>query len=253
MRPLLILILGLFLTACRLASPSVPTLISTSGPTGISGQVVDASGAPATTAYVYAYRNPRDGLRGPADFEVAVGADGHYFLDLVEGSYHLVARQRSSGADAGPPRVGDAWAIYPRNPVVVTQDHTSRVDLVIRGISPSLRLKQGSLTGGDTGFTGRLIDSTGAPLAGAFALAYTTPDHRRMPDYTSPQVGADGRFTLFVPQAGRYCLAARTQKRGQPSAGEPFGVLADGEEGCRVLKSGEILEVGEIILTPYRR
>jgi hypothetical protein len=210
-------------------------------------------GGPVQGAAVYAYRSPKGGLRGPADFEALTNADGDYFLDLVEGTYHLAARLRRSGSDAGPPRPGDGWAVYDRNPVTVRPEMTSRADLVLRGVTTATHLKEGSLASGDTGFLGRIVDADGEPVAGAIALAYRTPDHRRMPDFTAAATGADGLFVLYLPVGGNYCLAARTKTRGQPLDGEPYGVLASGAEGCRSVERGEIRDVGTIVLHPYHR
>lgn len=241
------------LSACRLASPSTPLLPAVPGPTGIAGQVTNKEGAPADDAMVYAYRSPKGGLRGPADFEATTGADGDYFLDLVEGTYYLAARMRRSGSDAGPPRPGDGWAIFGHNPVTVLPGMTSRADLVLRGVTQPMLLKEGSLASGDSGFTGRIVDTAGNPVAGAIALAYRSPDYHRMPDYTAAATGEDGRFILYLPQGGTYCLAARTKTRGQPREGEPYGLLAEGAEGCRSITKGEILDVGTMILSPYHR
>jgi len=249
---LLLLTLCLF-SACRLAAPPLSSLPAIPGPTGIAGKVVSKEGVPAPGAAVYAYRSPKGGLRGPADFEAMVNAEGDYFLDLVEGTYHLAARLRRSGSDAGPPRSGDGWAVFGQNPVTVRSGMTTRADLVLRGVTQSQFLKEGSLSSGDTGFSGRIVDADGQPVAGAIALAYRTPDHRRMPDFTAAASGEDGRFVLYLPLGGRYCLAARTKTRGQPLEGEPYGVLADGEEGCRSVQRGEVLDVGSIVLYPYHR
>ena len=221
--------------------------------TGISGTVTDRSGAAAAGAYVYAYRSARGGLRGPADFEAQVGADGRYLLDLVEGSYHLVARQRPDGGDAGPPRSGDAWALPARNPVAVAPGQLTTVDFVLHIVTQPMLMREGTLTSGDTGFTGTLVDAAGRPLAGAFVIAYPDSDLKRMPEATSPAVGEDGRFVLYVDRPGRWCLAARTRTRGQPVAGELYGVLGEGAAGCREVAAGELMEVGPIHLTPYRR
>lgn len=215
--------------------------------------MADRQDLPAPGAFVYAYRAPRGGLRGPADFEARVGEDGRYFLDLAEGSYYLVARLRRGGGDAGPPRPGDAWALYPRNPVTVEEGRTSLADFLLQGVTQPMLMRQGSLTGGDTGFTGRIVDGQGRPVAGAFALAYEGGDFRRMPDFTSAAVGEDGAFALYVSEPGTYCLAARTRTRGQPMAGELYGTLGEGERGCRKLERGRIEDVGEIVVTPYRR
>lgn len=221
--------------------------------TGISGTVTARSGVPAAGAYVYAYRSARGGLRGPADFEAQVGADGRYLLDLVEGSYHLVARQRPEGGDAGPPRPGDAWALPAKNPVTVAPGRLTTVDFVLHSVAQPMLMREGTLTGGDTGFTGTLVDAAGRPVVGAFALGYPDSDYRRMPEATSPAVGEDGRFSLYVDRPGRWCLAARTRTRSQPVAGELFGILGEGTAACRELRGGELLEVGTIRLAPYRR
>jgi len=220
---------------------------------GITGTVADRNGMPAAGAYVYAYRSARSGLRGPADFEAAVGTDGRYLLDLVEGHYHLVARQRPDGGDAGPPRAGDAWALPAKNPVAVASGQLTSVDFVLHTVTQPMLMREGTLTGGDTGFTGLLVDAAGRPLAGAFVLAYPDSDFRRMPEATSPAVGEDGHFTLYVERPGRWCLAARTRTRGQPVAGELYGVLGEGNDGCRDVSAGTLVEVGPLKLRPYRR
>jgi hypothetical protein len=220
---------------------------------GISGQITDAQGEPAAGTYVYAYRNIRSNLRGPADFEAQVGEDGLYFLDLVEGDYYLVARMRQTGADAGPPKPGDAWALPAANPVTVKPGEVTTVNFVLQGISQPMLMREGTLTSGDTGFTGLLIDVDGQPLAGAFVIAYPEANFQRMPETTSPAAGKDGRFHLYVERTGQWCQAARTRTRGQPIAGEPYGLLGIKESGCRNAVSGQLIDVGTIRLTPYRQ
>lgn len=252
-----ILIPALLLTvlcACTQPGLAPPATVDTAAAmnTGITGQVTDGQGNPAIGGYVYAYRNQRNNLRGPADFEAQVDKQGHYFLDLVEGNYFLVARLRQTGADAGPPRVGDAWALPARNPVTVRPGAITEVDFVLQGISQPMLMREGTLTSGDTGFTGQLVDAGGKPLPGAFVIAYPEADYQHMPEATSPAVGNDGRFTLYVERPGQWCLAARTRTRGQPTTGEPYGLLGKGVAGCRTAVPGQLLDVGSIRLTPYR-
>lgn len=225
---------------------------STTDLSGVTGQVTDPQGNPATGAYIYAYRNMRSNLRGPADFEAIVDRSGHYFLDMVEGDYYLVARLRQSGADAGPPKPGDAWALPKQNPVTVQPGKKTNIDFVLQGVAQPMLMREGTLTSGETGFTGLLIDGEHKPLSGAFVIAYPEPDYQRMPESTSPAVGEDGRFHLYVERTGQWCLAARTRTRGQPISGEPYGLLGTGPGGCRQAVSGKVIDVGTILLTPYR-
>lgn len=221
--------------------------------TGITGQVTDDHGAPATGAYVYAYRNQRSNLRGPADFEAQVDEHSRYFLDLVEGDYYLVVRMRRSGADAGPPKTGDAWALPAKNPVTVRPTEVTTLDFVLQGVAQPMLMREGTLTSGDTGFTGLLLDAEGKPLTGAFVIAYPDTDYQHMPEATSPAVGTDGRFQLFVERGGQWCLAARTRTRGQPITGELYGLLGTGESGCRNTITGQVIDIGAIHMKPYRQ
>jgi len=247
---LLLLILGL-VSACSTTSPIKAENVRDLPGFGIAGQVTDSDSNPATGAYIYAYRNLRSNLRGPADFEAQVNDKSNYFLDLVEGDYYLVARLRQSGVDAGPPKPGDAWALPTKNPVSVKSGEITTVDFVLQGIAQPMLMREGTLTSGDTGFTGLLVDSKGQPIPGAFVIAYPDTDFQRMPEATSAAVGGDGRFHIYVERAGQWCLAARTRTRGQPIAGELYGKLGAKESGCRNVVAGQVIDIGPIRLTPY--
>jgi hypothetical protein len=236
------------LTAC------LSTVVTDSAPGSgsLSGTVLTRDGIPAVGAYVYAYLDHSKGLRGPADFAAIVDADGHYTLDVISGEYHLVARQRRSGSGSGPPRIGDAWSVYRDNPVKVDGPDVGPADFLLKAGTGLHQVRQGSLTSGTTGFVGTLM-SQNKIVEGAFVLAYRSPDFRRMPDYTSLPTGSDGRFVLYVPEPGRYCLAARKQTRGQPREGEPYGTLGRGDDSCREVKKNQIFDIGTILMRPHRR
>jgi len=240
-----------FLSACTISPPLVTDTMPPSTSTGITGNVHDSAGAPSHGAMVYAYRSARGGLRGPADFAAKVDSNGAYLLDLVDGSYYLVARQRSGGADLGPPRIGDAWALFPQNPVTVQRNQLSHADFRLAPVSHP-RLHQGEgLTTSSTFITGTLLDADAHPLSGAVVLGYPTPSHQGKPAAISAPSDDQGHFTLYLPQGGSWCLLARSRTRGQPTASEPVGTLGAGESGCRELANDSQLAIGAIHLTPF--
>ena len=250
MKSLLLLLISLSALGC---TPQLPVSAVFEQPqTGVYGQALQA-GTAAAGAWVYAYKNQQGNYRGPAEYAARVEADGHYTLDLLPGNWYLVGRSRPQGDIDGPPRAGDAWAIHPGNPVTVAAGQPQRIDFSLAAVSQPMLLRGGSLGSGDTGFRGRLLDAQGAVVAGAIVLAYTDLEFQRMPDHTSAAVDGSGQFTLYVPQAGRYCLAARQRTRGQPIQGELYGMLGKGEAACRTVVSGQIIDVGAIRLRPYLR
>lgn len=248
------LLLPLTISACVGASSSAPTPTPpTTGPaTGIHGRISAAGGAPHPSATVYAYRNLAGNLRGPADFAATANDQGDYLLDCGPGDFYLVARSRRDGGDSGPPRPGDAWALPESNPVGVTEGELTRVDFRLHSLSQRPILGDTTLTGGKTGVTGLLLDAQGRPAGGAFVLAYRDGNRHRMPDHTSLPAREDGRFTLYLPTAGDWCLAAREKTRGQPQPGEPYGI-PEGNQGCPTILENTLLDIGTIVLKPYRR
>jgi len=248
-RRLLLVLILTALCGCQLPRPAAEVDQVAS----YHGRAIDNAGNPVAGAFVYAYLNNRNGLRGPADYAARVEDDGRYQLDVPPGSYYLVCRWRASGSTSGPPRSGDAWALPSDNPITLAAGERRRTDFRLQTIGQQQSLRQGSLTSGDTGFRGRLSDSEGDPVAGAFVLAYSSPDYRHSPDWTSLPADASGAFVLYLPGAGRYCLAARTGTRSQPREGELYGRLGAGEDGCRALERGELIDIGTLVLRPYRR
>lgn len=216
--------------------------------TGVYGRV---TGAPAETAWVYAYRSQVGGFRGPADFAARVEPGGSYVLDLVPGDWFLLARSRPQGPLSGPPKEGDAWAVYPQNPLQLGADEKLRIDFQVQEVAPAMLLR--GVIGGETGFTGKLLGPDQQPVAAAYALAYRDRNFRRMPDYSSAAAAEDGRFLMYIDEPGRYCLVARQGTRGQPHQGELYGLLGNGDASCRDVKKGQILDVGEFHLKPYMR
>lgn len=246
-----ILLLPLAISAC-LSSPPPLAVPAPAPETGVYGRISATAGASDPMATVYAYRNAASNLRGPADFAAPANARGDYFLDCGPGDFYLVARSRQAGGDSGPPRPGDAWALPEKNPVRVKDGERIRVDFRLHSLGQRPILGDTTLTDGTTGVTGRLLDTQGSPAVGAFVLAYRDGNRHRMPDHTSLPAREDGRFTLYLPTAGNWCLAARTQTRGQPLPGEPYGI-PEANQGCPLIPEQTLLDIGTIVLNPYRR
>ena len=235
-----------------MSRPAIPNLGTAEDQTGIAGQVTDNTNSSATGAYVYAYRNMRSSLRGPADFEAQVDKMATTFWTLSKGiTIWLRVCVSPEPMPGHPSQVMPGRCLqetrYSLDPAEVTV-----INFILQGVAQPMLMREGTLTSGETGFSGQLVDSDDKPLPGAFVIAYPDSDFQRMPEATSPSVGDDGRFQLYVERPGQWCLAARTRTRGQPIAGEPYGKLGRAESGCRMAVTGKIIDVGTIRLTPYR-
>lgn len=239
------------LLGCLRLPAELPTDPFEQPETGAYGQITGAHET-VDSVWIYAYRTQQGGFRGPADFAVRADDDGRYLLDLLPGRWFLVARSRQ-GAVSGPPRSGDGWGVYQNNPLVLQPHEALWVDLQLQPVAQTQLLLGGNVAQGETGFTGILFGPDNKPATGTVALAYRDQDYRRMPDHSSAAVASDGRFTLYVTSPGSYCLLARQGTRGQPRQGELYGLLGTGNAACRNLANGEMLNVGEIHLTPYLR
>jgi len=237
------------LTACSGVRGGAPTSLTQPSATGLHGRVLDSDGNPVAAAKVYVYRNPRSGLRGPADFAAESARDGSYALDLVPGSYHLVARLRSQGGESGPPRPGDAWALPAENPVVLSEGEMRRLDFTLRQVGDQRTLAS-VLSAAPFAFSGQALRGDGTPLAGTLVLAYRQPDLHRRPDFAASPADRDGRFTLYLPDPGPWCLVFRQNTRGQLRSGELHTLLGREEGACR-LQARPHQELGAVILTPF--
>jgi len=243
MRPMTwsLVVFCLLFSGCGISSVSLPSS------TGIAGRVHAQTGGSIENTVVYAYRNADSGLRGPADFAAPVDEQGDYFLDLVEGRYFLVARRRSApGQKEGPPRPGDVWARHPQNPLEVREGRITKADFQLP--RSAHREPVAALVRSDTALRGRLIDDNGRPLEGVVVLAYRSEEARGRPDHLSQATGPDGRFVLYLPQGGRYCLLVRDQGRGRPGTADLYRFAEENEPFCPSLTTGRERDLGTLTL-----
>ena len=102
-----------------------------------------------------------------------------------------------------------------------------------------------------TGIRGRITDEAGAPVAWVFAIAYTSADMRRVPEFTSPMTAADGGFVIYLPAGGRYWVAARKHIREKPAPGEPFGLYEGSPDHAVDVATGSFADGIDIVLRGF--
>jgi hypothetical protein len=223
------------------------------GRQGIKGELL-YQGKPLKDAYVYAYRSYSTNLLGPADFaSVPSASDGTYTIELVEGAYYIVARKRATGDNTGPIVAGDLYTVHSSNPVAVAGGEYAVVDLELVKMRDPMFFQSMSREETSTGIKGIIVDSEGKPVPWVFAMAYTSSDMKRVPEYTSIMTDADGKFAIFLPQGGTYWLAARKNIRERPVVGEPYGLYKGSPDASVVVTSGRFVEGVKITLESYRK
>lgn len=225
----------------------------TPGITAIAGSVRLADDAtPMAGAYVNVYPDTISNLLGPSQYiSLPTLEDGSYRVDLPPGTYYVVARKRVSGDPTGPLSPGDFYSEHQRVMVKVVAERTARVDLeVVPMKAPMFFKKMVVEKETATGFRGRLVDPNGQPIMGGFAMAYSDPDMKRLPDYASTLSDRDGNFTLYLPEGGTYYLAARVHAWDMPRQGEPYGIYGKPPKAMEIA-SGQFAENIDIVMTPF--
>ncbi|MBW2503695.1 MAG: hypothetical protein JRE16_03895, partial [Deltaproteobacteria bacterium] len=206
---------------------------------GIRGDIT-YQGEPLEKAYLYVYKDPSKGFKGPGYFIQPV-AKGSFRLNLPPGEYYLLARKRMRGGQFGPIEIGDYFNYYPGNPVRVTekQVHHLNIETITR-----LSMLEEDVLGAFQGVRGRVLNSAGQPQAGLYVFAYRDAAMAGTPDLFSDPTDLDGRFQLALPDDGPFFLLAREAFGGPAAPGEAYGKLlnADGD-GVPIDPGDDILEV----------
>jgi len=251
----LLLLAGACTPAAQLGADRVASRYSdTPGITAIAGSVhLAETSAPLSGAYVNVYPDTISNLLGPSQYiSLPTGTDGSYRIELPPGTYYVVARKRSSGDPTGPLSPGDFYSEHQRVMVKVIEGRTAQVNLEVVPMKAPMFFKKMVIekeTG--TGFQGRLVDPNGQPIMGGFAMAYSDPDMKRLPDYASTLSDKDGHFTLYLPEGGTYYLAARVHAWDMPRPGEPYGIYGGDAPTAMKINSGQFAENIDIVMTPF--
>jgi len=246
---LIIMIAIVALVSC--AEKKVAFFSYVNGATGITGTVTQ-NGVHAEGIEVYLYRNKKSNFRGPADFVDITSASGNYFIDVPEGEYYIIARKRASGSNTGPIKKGDVYSDPIYEPVLVKSGQTSRVDLTLKQLFGELIQKESGQEKTETYISGVITDAKGSPLKGVYAFAYKNDDFKREPDFFSTETGADGLFTIYFKEGGKYFIGGRSPGRGVPKHGELYGFYESPRGSGVLIKNNEkILDI-KIILKKYK-
>jgi len=249
-----VFLLGLLATSCAgpgamQSSPGAAVY----GEQGIKGMLT-FQGKPLEGAYVYAYRSFSTNLLGPADFASTPSAsNGEYDVELVEGAYYIVARKRSTGDNTGPIVAGDLYSVHSSNPVTVRNGKYAMVDLELVKMKDPMFFQSMSREETNIGIKGMIVDGDGKPVPWVFAMAYSTSDMKRIPEYTSVMTDADGEFAIFLPKGGTYWLAARKNIREKPVPGEPYGLYAGTPDHSIQVPATGFVEGITLTLGSYRK
>jgi len=232
----------------------VTNYIEAQGRTGIGGQVtIKGSGTPLAGAFVNIYPDTISNLLGPSQF-ISSPTDGlgSYSLDLPPGTYYVVARKRISGDSTGPLSPGDFYSEHQRIVTSIVEGKVTVVDLEVVPMKAPMFFKKAVVEKETkTGIRGHLLDSSGKPVAGAFAMAYTDKEMRRLPDFASTLSDENGAFTIFLPEGGEFYLAGRIHAWDMPQPGEPYGRYGADAPASVKIEKGRFVEDIQIVLSPF--
>jgi len=226
------------------------------GASGVYGRVVmEGTDDPVTGAHVYAYTDYSKNLIGVADY-VSKGSaeDGSYQLALPPGQYYLVARKRVSGANYGPIVTGDLYDHrFEQQVCRIESGQTLEKSFALTKLSEPMffQVFTEEQRRTPTGIRGRILDLDAEPVQGAFATAYGTSDMKRLPDFASTLTDDDGRFTLYLPEGGKWFIGARSHARAVPEPGEPVGRYDGSADHSLLVEENSFVEGIEIVLRPF--
>lgn len=195
---------------------------------GIKGDITFQN-EPLERAYLYVYKEPGEGFKGPGYFILPV-EKGSFRLRLPPGEYWLLARKRAKGGQFGPIEVGDYFNYYHGNPVRIETGMVREVK--IETITRLSMLEEGEVPAFH-GIRGRVLGPGGKPAAGIHVFGYRDPAMTGTPEVFSAPTGADGVFQLPLAGAGPYYLLARESFGGPAAEGEFYGRFG-GEKGTPV-------------------
>ena len=187
----------------------------------LKAKVSDIDGRPLEGAKLFLYDSTN--VRRPAQFISSLSdRAGRMQIVLPPGKYWVVARFKSDGT-YGPLLPGDKHSGEPLE--VDLSSSGLDVDFFVSDIR-EIGQKKRSSAAESWRLKGRVIDTHGAPVTGVFVFASITKEFNEFPDFISAWTGEDGRYELFLPQAGKYLVGVSRHFPLKPQAGilKPFEI-----------------------------
>lgn len=174
----------------------LPCGVGAAGSMSLKGRILDVNGQPVSGAEVYVFDSAN--VKRPADFiSGRTGRDGRYQLPLPPGRYWTMAVQRQGETKVGPLGPNDRFSGDPLFFEAET-DREVHNDFTIMSLKDAAQLNR-KRNEELIKVTGRILDQSGAPVAGAYAMADPSPGGG-VPLYLSTWTGADGVYTLYLPK-----------------------------------------------------
>ncbi len=217
----------------------------------ITGSITGDDGKPVAGAYVYAYKTTMRGQMGPADFiSNPTDEKGGFLINVKAGEYFIIARKRADGSNVGVLSTGD-YSSQTGTKVSVATGADFKLDLNMKKIVEPMFFKMAGTEVTKSGIKGVILDKHGKAVTGAFAVAYTDPKMKTLPKYASAPVQADGAYTLYLPNAGDYYIAARVKTKKPPVEGEYFGTYDGNDTHLVTVREGSFVKSVDITLKPF--
>ncbi len=165
----------------------------------LKGRVVDVSGEPVKGAMVFIYKS-KDVLKTADFISAPTDIEGLFRVVLPAERYWAVARLKKAEG-YGPLMPGDK---HSGDPVEFEPDAGKEADkeFIIADLKDAIRMKRETMER-PVRLSGRILDKDGSPLTGFYAVAYRNEEGARIPDFLSPWVDDEGRYTMYLPE-GRY-------------------------------------------------
>jgi len=181
-----------------------PTLAG-AGPLVLQGRILDSGGQPVSGAEVYVFDSVN--VKRPADFiSEKSGGDGRFQMTMPPGRYWSMAIQRQGATRVGPLGPTDRFSGEPLAFEGVA-DKKVVTDFTIMSLKEAA-LRSHKRNEDLIKVSGRLLDQSGIPLAGAYAMADSAAKGE-FPLYLSTWSEEDGAYTLYLPKGKIFIGVAR--------------------------------------------